>query len=144
MNVIEFVEKSNLVECFFEVTPKVYQSFQICSGDMNPLHTDEVFARQKGFTSCVMYGNILNAFVSFFVGMMLPIKDVMIQAQDINYRKPVFLNDKIRMVATIDSVSEAVNVVIYKYKFYRITEPKDVLVANGHVQIGLININNKE
>lgn len=139
MSILELAEKTNQTECLFEITPEVYRAFQACSGDMNPLHTDEGFAKQKGFPTCVMYGNILNAFVSFFVGMALPTKDVMIQAQDINYRKPVFMNDKVRMAAVVDTVSESVNVIVYKYKFYRITAPKDVLVANGHVQVGLLN-----
>lgn len=138
MDILEFAEKTNGLVCDFVVTQKVYDAFQQCSGDMNPLHVDEEFARKKGFNACVMYGNILNAFVSYFVGMALPDKEVMIQAQDINYRKPVFLNDQIQLVSYIDDVSEAVNVIIYKLKFFRITEAKRELVANGHVQIGLL------
>jgi acyl dehydratase len=106
---------------------------------MNPLHTDESFARRKGFTGCVMYGNILNAFISHFVGMCLPTPYVMIQAQDISFHKPVFLNDEIVLQAAIDTVSEAVNIIKYKLKFYRTTETGRQLVAKGHVQIGLLN-----
>lgn len=138
MDVQELAEKTNGLACDFVVTQKVYDAFQQCSGDLNPLHVDEEFAKKKGFGSCVMYGNILNAFVSYYVGMALPDKNVMIQAQDINYRKPVFLKDKIQLVSAVDEVSEAVNVIIYKLKFYRIIDEKRELVANGHVQIGLL------
>ena len=138
MGVLELAKKSTGLVCDFVVSQKVYDAFQQCSGDINPLHVDKEFAKKKGFDACVMYGNILNAFVSYFVGMVLPDKNVMIQAQDINYRKPVFLNDHLQLVSTIDDVSEAVNVIIYKLKFYRMTAEKRELVANGHVQIGLL------
>ena len=85
-----------------------------------------------------MYGNILNGFVSHFVGMALPTREVMIQTQDIQFRKPVFLNDIILLKSEIDSVSEAVEVINFKLKFYRIEEDKNVLVASGHVQIGTL------
>ena len=86
-----------------------------------------------------MYGNILNAFISHFIGMALPIRNVMIQSQDISFRKPVFLNDKIIIESSIDTVSEAVNIICYKLNFLRIKENKRESVAKGHVQIGLLN-----
>ena len=86
-----------------------------------------------------VYGNILNAFVSHFVGMLLPSREVMIQTQDINFHKPVYLNDEILLEASIETVSEAVNIINYKLKFRRVKEgEKPELIAKGHVQIGLL------
>lgn len=139
MTISELAEKSANILYAYKVTPEVYYSFQRCSNDYNPLHTDEAFAERKGFDGRVMYGNILNAFVSHFVGMLLPCREVMIQTQDINYHKPVYLNDVIQLEAGIDTVSEAVNIINYKLKFRRIKEgAKPELVAKGHVQIGLL------
>ena len=139
MTITELAEKTASLSHVYQVTPKVYDSFQRCSQDMNPLHTDEAFAQAKGFRGCVMYGNILNAFISHFVGMCLPTPHVMIQSQDINFHKPVFLNDEITLEAGIDTVSEAVNIINYKLKFYKTTDTGRQLVAKGHVQIGLLN-----
>ena len=139
MTITELAEKTASLSHVYQVTPEVYDSFQRCSQDMNPLHTDEAFAKAKGFSGCVMYGNILNAFISHFVGMCLPTPHVMIQSQDINFHKPVFLNDEITLEAGIDTVSEAVNIINYKFKFYKTTDTGRQLVAKGHVQIGLLN-----
>lgn len=139
MTITELAEKTASLSHVYQVTPEVYESFQRCSQDMNPLHTDEAFAQAKGFKGCVMYGNILNAFISHFVGMCLPTPHVMIQSQDINFHKPVFLNDEITLEAGIDTVSEAVNIINYKLKFYKTTDTGRQLVAKGHVQIGLLN-----
>ena len=139
MTITELAEKTASLSHVYQVTLEVYESFQHCSQDMNPLHTDEAFAKAKGFRGCVMYGNILNAFISHFVGMCLPTPHVMIQSQDINFHKPVFLNDEITLEAGIDTVSEAVNIINYKLKFYKTTDTGRQLVAKGHVQIGLLN-----
>lgn len=139
MTISELAEKTANIQYTYKVTPEVYYSFQRCSNDYNPLHTDDAFAERKGFDGRVMYGNILNAFVSHFVGMLLPYREVMIQTQDINFHKPVYLNDEILLEASIDTVSEAVNIINYKMKFRRIKDgAKPELVAKGHVQIGLL------
>lgn len=135
----ELVEKSQAIEVTYHVTPDVYFGFQRISSDFNPLHTDEAFAKSKGFPERVMYGNILNAFVSHFVGMVLPSRDVMIQTQDIQFRKPVYLGDEIILKASHEDVSEAVEIVNFKLKFYRPSEKKPELVATGHVQIGMLH-----
>ena len=138
MTIKELAELTADMSYIYQITPEVYDGFQQCSKDMNPLHTDEAFAREKGFQGCVMYGNILNAFISYFVGMLLPTPHVMIQSQSISFHKPVFLNDKIVLQAGIDTVSEAVNIINYKLKFYKINETGKQLVAKGYVQIGLL------
>ena len=138
----ELVDKSQAIEITYHVTPDIYFGFQRISSDFNPLHTDKAFAKSKGFPERVMYGNILNGFVSRFVGMGLPTRDVMIQTQDIQYRKPVYLGDEILLKSAQEDVSEAVEIINYKLKFYRMGEAKPELVATGHVQIGLLHDKN--
>ena len=134
----ELVEKSANIEVTYHVTSDVYFGFQRISSDYNPLHTDQTFAKSKGFPERVMYGNILNAFVSHFVGMALPTREVMIQTQDIQFKKPVYLEDEVVLKSSQEDVSEAVGIINYKLKFYRIGGEKPVLVATGHVQIGTL------
>ena len=119
----------------FVVTQAVYDGFQQFSGDFNPLHTNQDFAKGKGFPQCVMYGNILNGFVSYFIGMLLPTQEVIIHSQDIMFKNPVFLNDELDFTANVEDISEVVNTVIFKYAF---RNSAGKLVARGHVQIGVI------
>ena len=60
MNIRELEEGSRSISHTYKVTPDVYYSFQRCSNDYNPLHTDQKYANDKGYTGAVMYGNILN------------------------------------------------------------------------------------
>ena len=138
MNIYELAEQSAKIVFNYKVTPDVYYSFQRCSNDFNPLHTDVAFANAKGFKGPVMYGNILNAFISHFVGMLLPTRNVLIHSQNISFHKPVYMNDEITLESSIDNVSEAVNIINYKLKFRRDVEGRYELVAKAHVQIGLL------
>lgn len=119
----------------FVVNETVYTAFQQGTGDHNPLHTNQEFAKSKGFPECVMYGNILNGFLSYFIGMMLPTQDVIIHSQDIAFKNPVFMNDELQFTAKVDDISEAVKAVIFKYAF---RNNSGKVVAKGHIQIGLI------
>jgi acyl dehydratase len=129
-----------LNDCYkqqFVVTPDVYKHFQECSNDRNPLHTDEEFARAKGFPEKVMYGNILNAFVSYFIGECLPTKDIIIHSQEIVFKNPVYLNETLEFEARISGVYEAVNVIEFKYKFIK-SGGGGKIAAKGIIQIGLL------
>ena len=135
----DFVDSSRSIEHTYCITQDIFDAFQHLSRDLNPLHTDASFAQSMGFPDRVMYGNILNAFVSHFVGMLLPTPNVMIQTQDIQYRKPVFLGDTILLKSEIQDTSEAVEIVNFKLKFFRTNSEKPQLVAPGHVQVGLLH-----
>ena len=139
MTIEELAEKTAHISHTYQVTPDVYYSFQRCSNDYNPLHTDALFAKSKGFDSPVMYGNILNAFLSHFVGMLLPTREVMILSQNILFQNPVFMNDEITFETSIDNYSPTVNFIDYKFKFRRVKDEKKVLIANGHIQIKLLS-----
>ena len=49
MTIYQLAEKSAKISHTYKVTPDVYYSFQRCSNDYNPLHTDAAFAKEKGF-----------------------------------------------------------------------------------------------
>lgn len=129
------MEKGNCFEAEFKVDEKVYKGFIDVFCDRNPLHTDAAFAKTKGFDAEVMFGNILNGFISYFIGECLPVKNVIIHAQDIKFMKPVYLNDSLRLSAEVSDVYESVNTVVLKYFFQN---QHQVKIARGSVQIGII------
>ena len=119
----------------YAVTEKVYHGFIEIFSDNNPLHTDKAFAEKIGMPEVVMHGNILNGFLSHFIGVVLPKKNVIIHSQSINFYKPVFLNDILSMHAEIVSYSDAVKSYSLSFIFRK---QSGVRVAKGHIQIGLL------
>ena len=119
----------------FMVSDDVYQGFLKTFDDRNPMHTDREFAISNGFKDVVMHGNILGGFVSYFVGETLPIKNIVIISQGLNFHKPFYINKEVTLTATIADLYESVNLVDFKLVF---TNPEGVKVAKGKLQIKII------
>lgn len=121
-----------IIESNFVVGEKIFSSFRDTFNDRNPLHTDDNYAKENGFKSKIMYGNILNGFVSHFVGELLPLKEVVIVTQNISFKKPFYLNDKIYLKAIIDEFYESVNIYDISFSFCNVDQD---LVATGGIKI---------
>ena len=119
----------------FKVSDEVYEGFIDVFKDTNPLHTDEAFARAKGFKGRVMHGNILNGFLSYFLGECLPDKNVIIHSQEIQFKNAVYLNDELSFEAKVIGVFESVNAIEFKFVFKNIDNK---VVSKGQIQIGLL------
>jgi 3-hydroxybutyryl-CoA dehydratase len=116
----------------FQVTKDHHNAFLDLFKDQNPMHASEGYAKKHGFSDVVMHGNILNGFLSYFVGEQLPVKNVVIVSQEIKFKNPVFLNDTLAFEAKVAEVFESVNLVVFKYVFKNIDGKK---VALGRVEI---------
>jgi 3-hydroxybutyryl-CoA dehydratase len=140
--------ENQVFEETFTVSEEIYGGFIGLFNDKNPLHTDRKFAVQKGFNDIVMHGNILNGFLSYFVGGCLPTKDVIIHSQEIHFKNPVYMNDILTFTARVSGVFESVNAVEFKYEFCKNSQFIDnqiamagckfPVVAKGKIQIGII------
>lgn len=122
-------------ELSFIVDQVKYSGFINLFNDNNPLHVNAEFAKKLGFSDVVMHGNILNGFLSFFIGECLPIKNVIIHSQEIQFKKPVYLNDKLDFIAKVSEFYESVNVYVFKFDFFN---HNSVKVAKGKIQIGIL------
>ena len=129
------MKQGDIFEIPFTVSEDTYKGFIALFKDENPLHTDEQFAISNGFKGRVMHGNILNGFLSYFIGECLPIKNVIIHSQEIQYKNAVFINDQLDFKATIEGIYESVNAVEFKFEF-RNTNSK--VAAKGKIQIGIL------
>tara|TARA_B110001450_G_scaffold242245_1_gene252377 strand:- start:5316 stop:5714 length:399 start_codon:yes stop_codon:yes gene_type:complete len=119
----------------FVLKEKTYLGFINIFEDKNPLHTNHQFALYKGFKGVVMHGNILNGFISYFIGEKLPTKDVIIHSQEIQFKNAVYLNDELLFNAEIIGIYDSVNAIELKYSF---KNKATKIVAKGKFQIGLL------
>ena len=119
----------------FRISETIHRGFIQLFNDKNPLHVNHKFATEKGFAGRVMHGNILNGFISYFIGECLPLKNVIIHSQEIQYKKAVYLDDELFFEAVVCGVHESVSAVEFKFSFRN----KDLeIVSKGKFQIGLI------
>jgi len=128
-------QEGDVYKYTFTVSDKTYLEFIQLSQDQNPLHTNKDFAISKGFEDVVMHGNILNAFLSYFIGECLPAKNVIIHSQEIQFKNPVYMNNDLQFHAEVTGAFESVMAVEFKFNFKNAASK---IVAKGKIQIGLL------
>jgi 3-hydroxybutyryl-CoA dehydratase len=115
----------------FSVDDAQMRRFAELSGDHNPLHTDEQFARAKGFEGRVVYGALLLAKVSQLIGMKLPGRDGVWVSVALDFRSPLYLDQVAEVEATVESYSEATGLLELRLALRR----SGRLLAKGRAEV---------
>jgi len=104
------------LEHSFEVTisEELQEDFAKISGDFNPLHMDEQYAKETKFGKKVCHGMLLASFFSRLVGMYLPGKNALYFSQNLNFVGPSFIGDKIIVKGEVIDKSEATRIIKLK------------------------------
>ncbi len=71
------------------------------SGDFNPLHINEEFAKKSQFGKRLVHGCFSSALISAVIGMKLPGPGALYVSQTSNFRKPVFIGDTLTATAEV-------------------------------------------
>ena len=109
MNSYKFVDINVGLEESFSVRVKSEKldKFLKISGDINPLHTDTEYSKSKGFSDRVVYGMLTSSFFSTLVGVYLPGKYCLLQGIDIQFSKPVYIDDILTITGKVSYINEA-------------------------------------
>ena len=88
-------DKENYTRAEFtvKVTAEMMRNFLDITGDVNPLHNDEEFAKGLGFKDRVVYGMLTSSFYSTLAGVYLPGKYCLLHSVESAFRSPVFIGD---------------------------------------------------
>ncbi len=123
------------IESEYVISESVYGNFLNAFQDTSPIHVEDQYAKKHGYKEKVMHGNILNGFISHFVGVKFPGEQSLMQSLSIQYKNPSYMNDLIRIVAEVSQITESVRVVILKMELINITQNK--IAATAKVQVGI-------
>ena len=77
------------------VTSEDIEMFGQVSGDYNPLHFDEDWAKITMFKGRIAHGILTATYVSTVIGMKLPGPGTIYISQSMKFRRPVRIGDKI-------------------------------------------------
>lgn len=94
------------------------QEFAKLSGDFNPLHMNEEYARTTKFKKRVCHGMLLASFFSKLVGMHLPGKNALYFSQDLNFQSPCYLGDQITVEGEVLDKSDSTRIITIKTSIY--------------------------
>jgi 3-hydroxybutyryl-CoA dehydratase len=86
------------------VTEADIMAFAGVSGDTNPIHLHEAFAKTTRFGQRIAHGMLSGSFISTVVGTKLPGPGAIYVSQTMNFMAPVLIGDTITAVATISAI----------------------------------------
>lgn len=118
-----------------QLTDDMMDSFKIITGDTNPLHSDSIFAKDKGYPSRVAYGMLTASLSSTLAGVYLPGENSLIREVSYKFIKPVFIGDIIRVEGEVISLDERFRVFEMKVTMYNQNNEK---VVRGTMRIGVL------
>lgn len=102
-------------KAFFQktITEADLSHFIAITGDMNPLHVDQVFTEQTFFGQRIAHGMLSASLFSTLVGMHLPGRGAIYRSQTLEFLRPVFIGDTLCAwfeILSIDPETERIHI----------------------------------
>lgn len=82
------------------------RAFADVTGDRNPLHLDEEFARQTRFGRRIAHGMLSASLISAVIANELPGQGSIYLGQTLQFVAPVFLGDTVTALVTVSAIRE--------------------------------------
>lgn len=89
-----------------QITDAVVRAFADLSGDYNPIHIDEEFAKTTQFGRRIAHGMISGALISAVLGYEFKERRVVYLSQTMKFVAPVFIDDTVTATATVKNIRE--------------------------------------
>jgi 3-hydroxybutyryl-CoA dehydratase len=106
--------KPGMSESFTKtVTESDVQKFGEISGDMNPAHFDEEYARTTPFKTRIAHGVLSASYISTVLGMKMPGPGTIFMSVSCRFRAPVHIGETVTAICTVREVNEEKRRVIF-------------------------------
>jgi len=103
-----------------QITTGMEDAFRAMSGDENPIHWDDEYARQAGgggkFKSHIAFGMLTAALYSTLAGMYIPGKYSLIHSLELSFKKPVYAGDVLTVSGEVADKQDALKLLLVKAK----------------------------
>ncbi len=118
-----------------EVTDELIRKFADVSGDYNPIHLDEGFAKTTRFGRRIAHGMLSGAFISAVLGTEFKERKIVYLSQTMRFTAPVFLGDTVTARGTITKIREEKGIVTLETVC---TNQNDEVVVTGEAMVMLL------
>lgn len=116
------------------ISERDVRDFAKLSGDRNPIHLSDSYAKKTKFGGRIVHGMFLGALCSTLIGMYLPGRNSLYIAQMLHFRKPVRVGDTVKISGEVMSVSPATKIVSIAILIKR----DDQVVADGLATVQML------
>ena len=114
------------------ITESMIQEFAKLSGDYNPHHIDEEYAKKTKYEKRICHGMLLASFFSRLTGMYLPGKGSLYLSQSLNFLVPGYIGDKVTVEGEIVKISQSTGVITIKTQ---ITKGISIQLITGDAKV---------
>ena len=111
---LEDLEVGMRAEYAREVTQDMIECFAEVSGDFNPLHLDEDYARGTMFKGRIAHGILSAGFISKVFGRVMPGKGSVYISQTLRFLGPVRIGDTVVTTVEVTAIDPAKRRVAFK------------------------------
>ncbi|MCS7175097.1 MaoC family dehydratase [Pseudothermotoga sp.] len=84
-------------ETMFMVTEEMVKAFAEITGDKNPIHLDDEYAKNTRFGRKICHGMLVASLISKVLGMDFPGPGTILVRQQLTYRAPVFVGEAVKV-----------------------------------------------
>ena len=88
------------------VTENDVIAFAEASGDKNPVHLDEDFAKKTRFGKRIVHGILVAGLISAVLGTQLPMPGTIYLSQELNLKRPIYIGDIITAHVEVIKIRE--------------------------------------
>lgn len=81
-------------------------TFSKLSMDTNPIHLDHDYAKNTIFKNNIVHGFLVGSLISAVIGTILPGPGAIYLHQDLNFKRPVYIGEKVKATVTIDEIRQ--------------------------------------
>jgi 3-hydroxybutyryl-CoA dehydratase len=119
-------------EMEFNVTDEKVMGFADVSGDNNPVHVDDEFAKNTRFGKRIAHGMLITSFISKVLGRDFPGDGTIYISQEVRFKRPVFIGDIVTVKVEVLEKKEEKNRLILATDVFN-KEGKKVIEGKAEV-----------
>ncbi|MHA1614547.1 MAG: MaoC family dehydratase [Candidatus Thorarchaeota archaeon] len=131
------LEIGQSAEVIHTITEEDIRIFGDLSGDYNPLHFDEEWAKQTMFEGRIAHGILTSAFISAALGMRLPGTGSIYMSQSMRFLAPVRIGDTITTCVEVIMLNDEKERVTLRTTC---TNQEGTLVLDGEALVAMMKL----
>ena len=118
-----------------QFTDAVVRAFAEVSGDFNPIHLDDEFAKQTQFGKRIAHGMLSAALISAVLGNEFRGLKIIYLSQTMKFTAPVFIDDTVTATGTVTNIREDKQIITLETLC---TNQDDKTVVTGEAKIMIL------